>query len=313
MLDTTNIKEWFIVLNPVAGGGKTTKYWLQMAQLFDKCGFNYEVARTEGKGHAIELTRKAVLDGYRKIIAIGGDGTNNEAVNGIFSQDAVPPKEILYTLIPVGTGNDWIKTHKIPKDFKEWIPGIKKQKIFKQDLGIAHYHSNGQKQQRYFVNVAGMAYDGYIGKVSSEKKDPVVGKLVYLWLIFSQLFKYRNRKAAVIFNGQSFETEFYSINVGICKYSGGGMQFVPHAIPDDGLFALSYDIGVSKLAVITLTPRLFLGNLDKSKKVKTHQVKMVRVEAREDKPTFLEVDGEFLGETPCEFYLLDRVLNVIVP
>ena len=91
---------------------------------------------------------------------------------------------------------------------------------------------------------------------------------IYLSLVISQLFKYKNRKAAVIFNGQEFESEFYSVNVGICKYSGGGMQLVPHAIPDDGLLALTYDTGVSKFEVITMTPRLFTGSLAKHKKSK---------------------------------------------
>ena len=313
-MSSKHIKDWYIVLNPVAGGGRALKYWPQMEQLFKENGFEYEVGRTTGKEHAITLTRDAILKGYRKIIAIGGDGTNNEVVNGIFSQkEVVPSKKIFYTLIPVGTGNDWIKTHGIPKDFKKWIPLIKNEKIFQQDIGIVDYLSNGEKKKRYFVNVAGMAYDGYIAKLTTEGKNPVVSKFVYIWLVISQLLKYKNRKAAVIFNGKEFENEFYSINVGICKYSGSGMQLVPHAVPNDGLLALSYDTGVSKLGVILLTPSLFLGTLAKSKKVKTHQVKMVRVEAREDRPTYLEVDGEFIGEAPCEYYILDRVLNVIVP
>lgn len=309
----TMTKDWFIILNPVAGGGKATKYWPEMKQLFLSNGFDFEMAQTTGKGDAIELAKKAVLAGYKKIIAIGGDGTNNEAVNGIFSQSKIPTQHILYTLIPVGTGNDWIKTYNISKNFRKWIPLIKKLKTRKQDLGLVSYHYNGEKKERYFVNVAGMAYDGYIGKISTEKKGPTVSKFIYLSLIVSQLFKYKNRKAAVIFNGQEFESEFYSVNVGICRYSGGGMQLVPHAIPDDGLLALSYDTGVSKLGVLTMTPRLFTGSLGKHKKVKTHQVKMVRVEARENRSTYLEADGEFLGETPCEFYILDNVLNVIIP
>lgn len=306
-------KDWFIIMNPVAGGGKAKKYWPEMEQLFLSNGFKFELALTNDKGHAIELARQAILSGYKKIIAIGGDGTNNEVVNGIFSQTEISTHNILYTLIPVGTGNDWIKTYNISKNFRQWIPLIKNLKTKKQDLGLVSYYSNGDKKERYFVNVAGMAYDGYIGKVSTEKKGPVVSKFIYLSLIVSQLFKYKNRKAAVIFNGKEFESEFYSINVGICKYSGGGMQLVPHAIPDDGLLALTYDTGVSKLGVITMTPRLFIGSIDKHKKVKTHQVKMVRVEAREKRSTYLEVDGEFLGETPCEFYIKDRALNVIIP
>ncbi len=312
-MSDSKLDKWYIILNPVAGGGKATRLWPKMKVLFEEHGFDIIWEETKGKRHATELAEKAVLAGYKNIIAIGGDGTNNEAVNGIFGQDKVSTKDICYTLIPIGTGNDWIKTHQIPKDYKKWIPLIKRKKIFKQDLGWVKYWHEGQELERYFVNVAGMAYDGYIGKISNERKGAVVSKFVYLSLVISQLFKYRNKRAAVIYNNEEFEAEFYTVNVGICKYSGGGMQLVPHAIPNDGLLALTYDKGLSKLGVIGVTPRLFLGNIDSHPMAVTKQVRMVRVEAREEAPTYLEVDGEFIGQTPCEFHIMDQVLNVIVP
>ncbi len=307
-----NIKDWYIVMNPVAGGGKASKEWDKMVNLFNKHQMSFEVGKTKDKDHAIDLTISAIEKGYRNIIAIGGDGTNNEVVNGIFKQTKVKPSEIKYTLIPVGTGNDWIRTYKIPKNYKKWIPLISQKKTVKQDIGYVTYYSEGIQKDRYFVNVAGMAYDAFIGMKSAEKKGGV-SKLVYLSLVISQLFKYKNRKAAVLFENQIVEAEFYSINVGICKYSGGGMQLCPHAIPNDGLLALGYDTGLTKSEVILITPSLFTGNIAKHKKVFAHQVKSLKVEAREETPTLLEVDGEFLGETPCEFTIRENVLNVIIP
>ncbi len=303
---------WLILLNPAAAGGKASREWPKIEKSLNENQFSYTVYKTERKGHAIELVQKGIQEGYRKIIAIGGDGTNNEVVNGIFGQEEVSPGGILYTLIPIGTGNDWRRTYNIPSDYKKWIPLIKNLKTKKQDIGLVHYHDEeGNKHKRYFVNVAGMAYDGYIGKLTSHKKT--VSKFIYLYLVITQLFNYKNRKAAVIFNNEEVEAPFYSVNLGICKYSGGGMQLVPHAIPDDGLMALTYDTGLSKFQIVTMTPRLFTGTITKHKKIFAHQVTHARVEAREDRPTYLEVDGEFLGQTPCEFYILNRVLNVIVP
>ncbi len=306
------LKEWYVILNPVAGGGKARREWKNMESLFQANGFEFELGETNDKGHAIVLAKEAIKKGYRNIIAIGGDGTNNEVVNGIFKQKDVPTKEISYALIPIGTGNDWRRTYNISKNYRKWIPLIKNKKTKFQDIGLASYYSEGEKLERYFVNVAGMAYDAFIGKKSAERKGGV-SKLVYLSLVLKYLFSYENKKAAVIFGDQDFEAKFYSINIGICKYSGGGMQLVPHAIPDDGLLALTYDGGLSKLEILKITPSLFSGNIGKHKKVFTHQVKQLRVEAREDRPTYLEVDGEFLGETPCEFTILEKSLNVIVP
>ncbi len=305
--------KWFVILNPAAGGGKAGKQWESIKSCLTENGFDFDFAMTQDRGDAIKLATQAVLDGYRRIIGIGGDGTNNEVVNGIFSQEEISPGGVWYTLIPIGTGNDWIKTYGIPKDWSSWIPQIKKMKTKTQDLGLVHFSHEGKKKKRYFVNVAGLAYDAFIGKKAAERKGGLKSKAVYLSLVVSQLFKYRNRKAAVIFEDQEIEAEFYSINLGICKYSGGGMQLVPHAIPDDGLLALTYDTGFSKAEVIMVTPKLFSGKIGDHKKVFTHQVKRARVEAREEEPTFLEVDGEFIGETPCEFFILEKVLNVIVP
>ena len=129
---------------------KAKKYWPEMEQLLLSNGFNFELAKTTDKGHAIRLASQAVLSGFKKIIAIGGDGTNNEVVNGIFSQTEIPTHNILYTLIPIGTGNDWIKTYGIPKDYRKWIPLIKNLKIRQQDLGLVSYYDNGQKKRTLF-------------------------------------------------------------------------------------------------------------------------------------------------------------------
>jgi diacylglycerol kinase family enzyme len=83
--------------------------------------FRLEVAQTSFPLHAVELVEKAVQTGYRQILAVGGDGTNNEVVNGIMRQKEVPSHAITYALLPIGTGNDWIRTHGIPKDVGEWL------------------------------------------------------------------------------------------------------------------------------------------------------------------------------------------------
>lgn len=306
-------QDWYIILNPMAGGGKAQRMWPEVERLLKAEGMGYTMVQTQHSGHGIALAREAVLSGYRKFLAVGGDGTNNEVVNGIFSQREVPPSGIIHTLLPVGTGNDWARTYRIPRDFRKWIPLLKQEKLCWQDLGRVEYQCGGETRTRYFMNVAGMAYDGFLVKKANETQGGVRNKLKYLLLLATQLFQYKNRRAAVIFEGHEFEAYFYAVNVGICKYSGGGMQLVPHAVPDDGLLALSYDIGLSKLDVIAMTPRLFWGNLAQHPKVRTHQVKTLRVEAREERPTYLEADGEFLGETPCTFSILPRALQVVIP
>ena len=108
--------KWFVILNPVASGGVARKKWPYVQQLLKEHGLAYDFAITHGPGHAIKLAREGVEKGYRKIMAIGGDGTNNEVVNGICMQKVVPSQEVVYTILPLGTGNDWVKMYKISQD-----------------------------------------------------------------------------------------------------------------------------------------------------------------------------------------------------
>jgi YegS/Rv2252/BmrU family lipid kinase len=305
--------KWCIIVNPMAGNGAVKRKWpkleLKIKAILKDCQIRY----TSHKGHGIELSQQAIEEGYRHIIGVGGDGTNNEIVNGIFLQDVVPTTAITYTLLPVGTGNDWVKTYGIPKKIDAWLRMLEAGKTKIQDVGLVHYQAGGQTSKRYFANVAGMAYDAYLVRYACENPGMVSSKIFYLLLLLRCLFQYTLRKAKVFFDGQTDIDYYYSINIGICSYSGGGMQTVPHAIEDDGLFALSLFGPFSKLGVLLNTYRFYNKSVGEHSLVNCYQVKSVRVEAAEKRPTLVEVDGEFLGETPAEFSLIEKGLKVIIP
>ncbi|MFK8103399.1 MAG: diacylglycerol kinase family protein [Saprospiraceae bacterium] len=304
---------WYIILNPVAGQGAAKKKWPLIAEQLQIATIPYVIHFTESSGHAINLVTNAITQQYRKILAIGGDGTNNEVVNGILSQNLVPSTDITYALFPIGTGNDWVKHYKIPTQLSQWFSYLKKGKTSLQDIGLVKYQAGQQRKQRYFTNVAGMAYDGFIAKTLSEKKQPVTNQLVYLSLVFRCLFRYKLQPLRITFDEGVYEGYCYTINVGICKYSGGGMQFVPHAIADDGLLALTIAGKLSKLSVLLNTPRFYTGTIDQHPKVETYQSKKISVEALGNQEAELEVDGEFLGTTPVQYHILPKALKIIIP
>ena len=305
---------WWIVVNPAGGNGAVSKSWPQLRKLLDACGYRYELAFTERREHAIELAIRGVEDGYRQVMAVGGDGTNNEVVNGLLQQRVVPPEHVHYALLPVGTGNDWVKTLGIPRDFRKWAPQIGQGLVRRVDVGLVHYTSGGEPRVRYFVNVAGMAYDAFVARYAESKRGMVSNKLLYLYLVMRCLFQYDLRKARVCMDGQTVEDHFYTINVGLGRYSGGGMQFVPHAEPDAGRFAVTLAGNMSKWAVIAATPYFYNGKVGRHPKVTTLTARELEVTAPAGQPpTLLEVDGEFLGETPVRFELLPQRLAVIVP
>ncbi len=279
-------------------------------QLLQEMGFSYNVQFTERRGHASRLAEDAILKGGRYILGIGGDGTNHEITNGILGQNFVPSSEVYYALLPVGTGNDWARQYGISAVPRQRLERLLSLQTVMQDAGLVEYFAEGETRKRYFINVAGMAYDGFIGKKLTQK--PAQNRLHYLLMVAQYLLEYQLTGARILFDGQAVEDKFYTINIGLCRYSGGGMQLVPHAIPDDGLFALTYAGALSKAEVLLQTPRFYDGSLLKHPKIGSAQVRSVRVEQTGDSPTLLEADGEFLGETPAVFTLLEKALKVVL-
>jgi len=305
---------WQIIINPSAGNGKAGKQWENIEAALIKVNLNFKVHRSERALHCTELAKLLIEQGARRLIGIGGDGTNHEIINGLMQQNAVPTDQVTYGFIPVGTGNDWVKTHNIPMNITKAVAIIKAEKTTLQDIGLAKFYRNDQSEQRYFVNVAGMAYDAHVTQVSNYERTKITNTLYYYLLIFKCLFEYVSKQARIILDGKEVANQhFYTINIGLCKYSGGGMQFVPHAEIDDGQLAISYVNSISKLKVIASTHYLYGGKIVKFKNAKLFKAKHMKVEAVDDAPTLLELDGEFVGETPVEFEIIPKALKVIAP
>lgn len=303
---------WFFIVNPKAGNGKARRKWLKYLPMLQKELGALEWAYTEHSGHAIDLVGTAISQGYRRIIAVGGDGTNNEVINGIFAQEAPIRSALLYALLPIGTGNDWIRTHSIPKKIDSWISMIKKEQTLLHDIGKVQYKNGETDGRRYFINVAGLAYDAYVVQMTDKYKHWISNKLFYLAFTLACLFRYRLSKASIQYGRQRVEGQFYTINIGICRHSGGGMQLVPHAIPNNGLFALTLASKMSKLSVILNTPKFYNGRIGNHSKVDLSVAETIQIATLEGPPLMLEVDGEWLGYGPVEFSILKKALRVVV-
>ncbi|MBK9335475.1 MAG: diacylglycerol kinase family lipid kinase [Lewinellaceae bacterium] len=299
---------WHIIANPAAGNGAVGRRWPDLEALLQEMGFSYTVRFTEHRGHAVRLVDDAVLKGCRHILGLGGDGTNHEIANGILCQPHVPPAGITYALLPIGTGNDWARTYGIPHDPRRRLRRLQQGETVLQDAGKVVYWQDGLPAERFFVNVAGMAYDAFIAKKLEQHR--FVSRMQYLLMVAQYLFEYRLTPAQLFWEENTVEDSFYTINVGICRYSGGGMQLVPHAVPDDGLLAVTYARHLPKWEVLLQTNRFYNGTLLRHPKVGGFQTKNLRVAHLGDIPTPLEADGEFLGESPAEFSILEKSLRI---
>jgi len=303
--------EWFVIVNPNAGKRKGEKDWLEIAGFLTQAGINYVSVFTEHRGHAVVLTRKYIENGFCNIIVVGGDGTLNEVVNGIFTQNHIPAGEITLAMIPVGTGNDWCRMFGIPGDYKLAIQLIVKHKVFIQDTGsIKYISSSGTEITRFFINMAGMGFDALVAQKTNKQKD--MGKsnpLSYVVNIFSSLFYYKATKATILLDGEKIVSDLFSMSVGICQYNGGGMKQAPQALPDDGLFDLTLIKPIGKFKVIRNVIKLFDGSFTRLPEVSTFRSSKIIIHSQP--PMYMEADGESLGHTPFVLTILPRSLKVI--
>ena len=301
---------WIAIVNMAAGGGKTKKDWPLISQILQKEGIRYEACFTDRRLHASIIARNKIKEGYSKIIVVGGDGTMNEVINGVFAQKRVHTTEVMLGMISVGTGNDWARTFNIPSDYESAVRTIKEQKTFIQDAGLVSYLKNGKEWKRYFINIAGMGFGArVVERANRSKEKGKSGALLYFYNIFYSLLQYRSKKAVIELDGTAFDRKVFLLNVGIGKYNGGGMIPVPHAVVDDGLYSITLIKKIGKLNVLANLKKLYNGTIISHSKVETYMAKSVQI--NDSSKLKIETDGESLGHGPVSFEIIPRSVRVI--
>ena len=302
---------WMVVVNPNAGHGKGKKDWKQISSYLNKYNLSYEYCFTEYPFHAIELTTTALGKGFRNFIGVGGDGTMNEIVNGIFSQTEIPTTEITLGTITVGTGNDWGRMFDMPSGYEESVRIISEGKTTIHDAGLCIYKNDEKEIRRFFINIAGLGFDALVVKRTNRQKERGKrGKAIYMWNLLMSLIVYRHVHTDVEIDGQRISNETFTISIGIGKYSGGGMMQTPHALHDDGLFDITIIKRIGKGEVIRNLKRLYDGSIYDHPKIEWYRGKNIRINS--DPKIHAEADGESLGHSPIEFRIIPKCINVVI-
>ncbi len=307
--------KWFIVVNPKAGSNKCKEDWPEIKNLLESNGFDFQFAITQYQRHAIELVQGALESGYRNFISVGGDGTLNEVINGIFINHQQLLPEIVIGVITVGTGNDWGRTHKMPAGYDKMITILKSQNIFNHDIGKAKYRFDNDDKNRYFINIAGMGFDAMVAKkVNMLKEKGFRGLMVYMYSLLSSLIGFKPTQLIIYSEGKMiYSNSTFLASIGICKYNGGGMMLLPDAIPDDGLFDVTIIRKVPRLKVVANIKNVFNGSFVKIKEVERFRGKSFTIISEPPHALNLETDGESLGNSPLDFEVLPKALKIIVP
>jgi len=303
-------QEWLVIVNPNAGNGKGRKDWEKISSILKRTGISYKELFTERKGHAIVLSKEGIEARYKKFLCVGGDGTLNEIVNGVFEQDFCSTKDITLGLIPVGTGNDWGRMFGIPLDYEGAVKIIKEAKLMLHDIGVVSYHNGNEKSKRYFINIAGLGFESVVVKRANAQKDKGrSGKTIYFYNLLMSLLPYKNTKAEIVIDGTKSYANIFSINVGNGRYCGGGMRQTPNAIPNDGILDVTVIKEMGKLEIIMNLNKLYNGTILDHPKIDGYTCKNAMISS--EKILFAEADGEYLGHTPVEFSIIPSGINII--
>lgn len=311
-MEQINTEHWFAIINPTAGAGHGLTDYPQIAKLLRDNNIGHDAVFTEHKFHATELTVEAINKGYRKIMIIGGDGTLNEVVNGLFIQKQCQTTDVTLAVIAVGTGNDWVRSFGIASNYAQAIRAIKEGGTFLQDVGAVTYTESKYTQTRYMVNVAGLGFDSFVISVFNHwKAKGYRGSWLYIASILKAYFKYKSSGVQIVVDGNElYNNLIFSIAVGICKYNGGGVLQLPKAVADDGLLDITLIKPLHWWHIVFRLRKLFNGGIYSIGHVKHAQGKSIRITSAP--PITLECDGEMMGGTPVEISVIPHAIRVTV-
>ena len=314
---TEENNKWLVVVNPKASVGKSGKDWPQIRQILINEGIEFDDVLTEYPRHAIEIVRNAIVEkGYRKFIAVGGDGTNNEVINGIFTQDTMPTTEITMAAMPIGTGNDWRRTFDIPLEYDKVAKIIKAGHTYAHDIGKLTYYDDGNTGIRYFLNAAGTGLDEMVCHSTNRMKQQGKGGTIrYLIRLVKCMLTYKVTRIQLTIDDELvFDDYILNLSIGNGRFNGGGMMTMPKAIPNDGLFDVTVIKKVSIFKFAANVKNVYDGSfIKKIDEVKTFRGKRIHIVSIPPHSLKVETEGENLNNSPFDFEVLPQAINMIIP
>lgn len=304
-----------VVVNPKSQGGKLGTRWTEVAETLGRA-FPFDEVMTKGVGDATRLTREALQAGAERIVAIGGDGTVNEVMNGFFVDGAPIAPEASLALIPFGTGGDFRRSLGVPLDIAAAAAVIAKGHRRKIDVGkLTYVATDGAPAVRMFANIASFGVSGVVDRMVNQSGKKLGGKLSFMIASVRATWSYVNQRVQLTFDGKDrVETTINTVAVANGKYFGGGMMIAPAAELDDGTFEVVSvgDLGMGE--VLAMSRKVYSGSHLSMAKVSVRRARVVEAEGIDPGAVIeLDVDGENPGRLPARFEVVPGAVWVIAP
>ena len=296
---------FFAIVNPAAGGGKSaTLAGATLARLREN-GIKVDVIASSAPGHAGELAREAYAQGYRNFLAVGGDGTAHEIINGIFSRNANPDR-ISLGFLPVGTGNSFLR------DFTEKGAAVSLNALLanrKRPVDLVRLsHATGEV---YSLNILSVGFTADVGAITNRVFKPF-GHLGYLLGVIVRVIQLKRRAFTLRCDDETVWDDRRSLFLAFSnsKYTGGTMLIAPEADPSDGLIEFVRWGPIGRLGLLRMLPRLYDGTHMQHPLASRKSVR--HVEFNIPLPTDVMIDGEILSLKCKELDIVPSALDVFI-
>ena len=296
------------LVNPASANGATGKRWPELAHRAAQLGLEGTTLFSDRPGRLIELAERAARDGAELVVAVGGDGTLNEIVNGLVR--AGGSTEL--ATIPLGTGMDFVRTYGIPTRFDGAVRNALEGTPRTIDVGRVSYREwSGAAGERYVANVGSVGMSAAVAQRANAMSKTLGGKATFFYALTRVFLEWENTVVSVQLDDDRREARMHDVIVANGQWHGGAMWLAPEAEPDDGLFDVVLIGDVTKRDFVTTAPKIYKGTYLSHPKVELLRSRTVAVDAAEHLP--IELDGEQVGTTPVRFEIVPAALRVRVP
>jgi YegS/Rv2252/BmrU family lipid kinase len=295
-------------VNPRSNGGATGRTLGAVRTTVERALGEIDVAVTERPGHGVELAREGALAGRPLVVAVGGDGTIHEVVNGLMQAG----KGAALGIIGQGTGGDLRKTLGIEHRLDRYVEAIASGR--QRALDVARFRGGG-KTEHYFVNILSAGMGGLVDRYVASASRTFGGRAAYFGASLKALVNARlgNVRCTVTLDGKTEEHRFQSYMVAVCngRYFGGGMKVAPMAELDDGVLEVVALGATSKLGFAARSGSIYSGeHVRQPDTVHLRGQKVTLDLSNEDarERFLLDVDGEPMGGLPLEIEIVPKAL-----
>jgi YegS/Rv2252/BmrU family lipid kinase len=301
----------FVVVNPASGAGATGRRWDRIARALRRELGAFEHAITDGPRHATALTRRALDDGFTRIVAVGGDGTLSEVANGFFDGRRPRAPDAVLGLIPRGTGTDLARTLGIEPALDTACAHLARATTRVIDVGYTRFlDHHGSPAERVVLNATSFGCGGAVAAAVGTRSKRLGGRLAFLLATARTLLRYRDQSVSLRIDDGALERLTITCCV-VCngRFFGGGMHVAPEASLDDGRLDVTVWQGFRFHDFIVKRGALYNGTHVHDPGTRT--LRAVRVYATSDERVLLEIDGEAAGTLPATFEIIPAALRVV--